>query len=55
MRPSLGVGDTERIGLDEAGLTEHAEGEACRHIDLEELHRFWPRLWISRSVTVTRA
>ena len=38
--------ERERMELYEVVFTEGTADEVCRYIDLEELQRLWPKLWL---------
>jgi len=42
--------ETERIELYEIVLAEGTEDVVCQYINLEELQRVWPRLWLPKHV-----
>lgn len=42
--------ETERIELYEIVLAEGGEDDVCNYINLRELQRLWPRLWLPEHV-----
>ncbi|MGH8894427.1 MAG: hypothetical protein ACRDWY_14155 [Actinomycetes bacterium] len=42
--------EAERIEVYEIVLTEGSEGDVCSYLDLAELVRLWPRLWLPEHV-----